>query len=87
MPAVVIPATFRDRSAAMAELPALVSQVSAMAGFVAGYWVAFSGDKGTAIIRFESEEAAQALADFAKRAPAESVVSGNIEVGEVMAHA
>ena len=40
MHAVVIEATFNDRAGADAELPDLVSRVSEMPGFVAGYWVA-----------------------------------------------
>jgi hypothetical protein len=87
MYAVVIPVTFNDRSAATAELEGLVPQVSGMPGFVAGYWVSLSQDKGTAMIVFDSEDAAQALAGVAKGAPAGAVTSGTIEVGEVMAHA
>ena len=86
MYAVVIPVTFNDRSAATAELEGLVPQVSAMPGFVAGYWVSLSQDKGTAMIMFDSEDAAQALAAVAKGAPPGAVTSGTIEVGEVMAH-
>jgi len=87
MYAVVIPVTFNDRSAATAELEGLVPQVSGMPGFVAGYWVSLSQDKGTAMMVFDSEDAAQALAAVAKGAPAGAVTSGTIEVGEVMAHA
>lgn len=87
MHAVVIPATFNDRSAAEAELDGLVSQVSGMPGFVAGYWVALSADKGTAMIVFDSEEAARALANFAHSAPAGAVTADSVEVGEVMAYA
>ncbi|MGO9792814.1 MAG: hypothetical protein ACLP8S_25830 [Solirubrobacteraceae bacterium] len=87
MHAVVIPAKFNDPSAAKAELDGLVAQVSGMPGFVAGYWVALPEDTGTALIVFDSEGAAQALADFARSAPAGSVTAGNIEVGEVWAHA
>jgi hypothetical protein len=87
MHAVVIPAKFNDPSAAKAELDGLVAQVSGMPGFVAGYWVALPEDRGTAVIVFDSEHAAQALADFARSAPAGSVTTGGIEVGEVWAHA
>jgi hypothetical protein len=87
MHAVMIPVTFNDRSAAEGELPGLVAQVSGTPGFVAGYWVAMSQDQGTAMIVFDAEEPAQALATIARNAPAEAVTSGTIEVGEVMAHA
>jgi hypothetical protein len=85
--AVIIPVTFNDRSVATAELDGLVPQVSGMPGFVAGYGVSLSEDEGVAMIVFDSEDGAQALAAVAKDAPAEAVTSGTIEVGEVMAHA
>jgi hypothetical protein len=87
MHAVVIPVRFNDRSAAEAELPGLVSQISGMPGFVAGYWLALSADRGTAMIVFESEDSARALGDTARGAPYSSVTPENIEVGEVLAHA
>ena len=87
MYAVVIPVTFNDRSAATAELEGLVPQVSGMPGFHAGYWVSLSPDKGTAMIVFDSEDSARALAAVAENTPAAAVTPGSIEVGEVMAHA
>ena len=87
MHAVVIPVTFEDRAAAQDELDELVSRVSATPGFVAGYWVALSQDNGTSMIVFETEQAAESLATIARGAPAGGVTVGNIEVGEVMAHA
>jgi hypothetical protein len=87
MHAVVTSLTFNDRAAAEAELPAIVSRVSDMPGFVGGYWVALSADQGTSIIVFDSQEAAQTLANFAQDAPYASVTPRAIQVGEVMAHA
>jgi hypothetical protein len=87
MHAVVIRGTFNDRAGAEAELPDLVSQVSAMLGSVAGYWVATSADQGTSIVVFESEDGAQALASMARDAPAGAVITGSVEFGEVLAHA
>lgn len=87
MHAVVIPVTFNDRTAAGAELDGLVAQVSGMPGFLAGYWIALSNDRGTAVVAFESPESAEALAAIARSAPAGAVTTGNVEVGEVMAHA
>jgi hypothetical protein len=58
-----------------------------MPGFVAGYWVATSADQGTAMVVFESEEGGQALVRMARDAPAGAVSTGNVEVGEVLAHA
>lgn len=82
----MIPATFNGRAGAEAELPELVSQVSRMPGFVAGYWVATSANHGTAMIAFESEDSAQALASMARDTPAGGVSAGNVKVGEVLAH-
>jgi len=68
-------------------VPNLVSQVSAMPGFVAGYLVATSADRGKAMVVFESEEGAEALVRMARDAPAGAVSTGNVEVGEVLARA
>jgi hypothetical protein len=88
MHAVVIDVTFKDDvSAAQAELGQLVPQVSAAPGFVAGYWIALSQSKGTSVVVFESQEAAQALVQMAQSGPAMAVTMDRIEVGEVMAHA
>ena len=87
MHAVVTSLRFNDRSAAEAELSETVSRVAGMPGFVAGYWVALGADRGTSIIVFDSQEAAQALANFAQGAPYASVTPKAIQVGEVLAHA
>jgi hypothetical protein len=88
MHAVVIDVTFKDDvSAAQAELGQLVPQVSAAPGFVAGYWIALSQGKGTSVVVFESEEAAQALVQMVHGGPDMSVTVDRVEVGEVMAHA
>ncbi len=87
MHAVLIPVTFNDRPAAAAELDGLVPRISGMPGFVAGYWVSLSQDNGTAMIVFDSEDGAQAMAAVVKGTPPGAVSAGTIEVGEVMAHA
>jgi hypothetical protein len=87
MHAVVINVTINDRSAAQAELSELVPQVSAAPGFVAGYWIALSQDKGTSIGVFDSEASAQALVAQVESAPAGAVTTESVEVGEVIAHA
>ena len=58
-----------------------------MPGFVSGYWVALSEDKGIAMVMFDSEDSAQALAEMAKGVTHGGVITGSVEVGEVMAHA
>jgi hypothetical protein len=87
MHAVVIRVTFTDVSAAQAELGQLVPQVSAAPGFVAGYWISLSADKGTSVVVFDSAESAQALVAMLGGAPAMSVTVDSVEVGEVIAHA
>ena len=82
--------TITDPSAAEAGLAQVVPRVSGLPGFVAGYWVARSANKGLALIMFDSREAAQGFADFLKTAPDEGGVTldrDSIEVAEVMAHA
>ncbi len=87
MHAVVINVTIKDLSAAQAELKELVPRVSAAPGFVAGYWVALSQEKGTSIAVFDSEPGAQALVDQMAGGPAEAVTIDSVEVGEVIAQA
>ena len=84
MHAVVITGTFVDRAAAEAELPELIEGVSGMPGFVAGYWVALSGDQAHAMIVFDSEDGAQMLADQARGGPSDAVAASAIQVGEVL---
>lgn len=88
MHAVIIDVTSTDWSAAQAELDdQIVPMVSGIPGFIAAYWVALSQDSATSMLVFESEASAQALASQAESAPAGSVTTRRIEVGEVIAHA
>ena len=58
-------------------------------GFVAGHWVRLDESTGTAMIIFESEEAAQAAAERIKMNPpaGDAVTINSIEIGEVVGHA
>jgi hypothetical protein len=87
MHAVIINVTFNDAAAARDELDQLVPQVAASPGFVAGYWIALSPEKGTSVVVCDSEESAQALAKTAEEAPAMAVTMDSIQVGEVLGHA
>jgi hypothetical protein len=87
MHAVVINVTISELSAAQAELKELVPRVSAAPGFVAGYWVTLSQEKGTSIAVFDSEAGAQALVDQMAAGPAMAVTIDSVEVGEVIAQA
>ncbi len=87
MHAVVINVSFSDQDAARASLGELVPRVSAMPGWVRGYWVGLSDQKGSSIAVFDTEAQAQALAAQARSAPAGPVKIDTIEVGEVVADA
>jgi hypothetical protein len=88
MHAVVIPAQFNDNSAARSELDGLVPRISSMPGFIAGYWVVMPGDRGMAMIVFDSQDAAQRFVVSVRSGPPfYSMNLGNVEVGEVWAHA
>ncbi len=54
-------------------------------GFVTAYWVKLEGNNGTAMMLFESEDAARAWADQIN--PPAVVTLTSKEVGEVLSHA
>ena len=56
-------------------------------GFVAGYWVTTGEKQGTAVIVFESEEAARSVADQSGPPDTEAFNVESFDVGEVVAHA
>ena len=64
----------------------VVPHVKEAPGFIAGYWVRVGDAKGTAVVVFESEEAARsALEQAPPLAP--GVTIDNADVGEVVASA
>jgi hypothetical protein len=90
MHAVVVDVTIADEATATAGLrERVVPQVSSAPGFVAGYWVRLSGARGTSAVVFESESAAQSVAQMIRDQPSvdDSVTIDSIEVGEVVANA
>jgi hypothetical protein len=87
MHAVVLNVTVTDADAAAAALrDQVVPQVSGTPGFVAGYWVRLKRDRGTAVVVFESEEAARSAAADAQP-PGDLMSFDSVEVGEVVANA
>lgn len=66
-----------------------VPRISQAPGFVGAHWVRLDENTGTAMLVFESEEAAQAAAEQLRtNPPAGSAVTINsIEVGEVVERA
>jgi hypothetical protein len=81
--------TFTTRIAADAGLDDVVPLMSAMPGFVTGYWVARSADEGLALVVFNSEAAAQDFANWLKTGPDPGVrlERESIVVAEVLARA
>lgn len=88
MHAVVVKVTIADRNAAEGALrEQVVPGVSGAPGFIAGYWVNISGDKGISMSVFESEEAAKAVAENDLPTAPVGVTIDSVEVGEVVANA
>jgi hypothetical protein len=86
MHAVVTRVTIQDPDAAQQALEnEVVPRVSGAPGFVAGYWVRVAEDKGSAVIVFESEDAARSAAE--RLEPPAPVTFDSVEVGEVVGHA
>jgi hypothetical protein len=63
----------------------VVPRVASAPGFVYGTWVRMAGDKGTSMVVFESEEAANAARE--QMQPPPNVTVESAEVGEVVARA
>jgi len=90
MHAVVTNVTVNDEAAGTSRLrEEIVPQVSSAPGFIAGYWVRLPGGKGTSIVAFESEGAAQAMVNMIRERPTvdDTVTIDTMEVGEVVANA
>jgi chemotaxis protein CheY-P-specific phosphatase CheC len=67
----------------------IVPRASGAPGFVAGYWTRSEDNRGVALIVFESEEAAQAVAEMIGQGPPnpDAVNLDSVEVREVIEHA
>ena len=88
MHAILVKVTIADTEAAEKGLKEnLVPAVSGAPGFVAGYWMSLPSGKGTSVMVFDSEQAAQAFAGQFQPPPDTSVTMDSIEVGEVVASA
>ena len=87
MHAVVLNVTVTDADAATAAVrDQVVPQVSGTAGFVTGYWIRLDRGRGTAVVVFESEDAARSAAAEAQP-PGDVIAFDSVEVGEVVANA
>ena len=88
MHAILVKVTIADREAAEKGLKEnLVPAVSGAPGFVAGYWMHLASGKGTSVMFFDSEHAAQAFAGQFQPPPDAPVTMDSVEVGEVLASA
>jgi heme-degrading monooxygenase HmoA len=87
MHATVLHVTINDADAATSALrEQIVPQVSSAPGFVGGYWVRLSENKGISVVAWESEEAAN-RANEQIQPPGDFVSFDSREVGEVVANA
>jgi hypothetical protein len=86
MHAVVVQVKINDPEGATTNLREnVVPQVSQAPGFVAGYWVGLGEKGGRAMIVFESEDAARAVAErIPSSAGGDEVSFESIDVGEVV---
>jgi hypothetical protein len=65
----------------------MVPGMSNAPGFVAGYWVSLSENKGTSVVVFESEDAVRQAAESSPRFETDAFTVDSVEIGEVVAHA
>ncbi len=86
MHAVVVRVTVNDGEAATRYLrEEVVPRVSQVPGFVTGHWVRLEGgNEGTAMIVFESEEAARQVTQQISPAPNNATEIDSVTVGEVV---
>ena len=88
MHAVIVDVSINDREAAQRELSErVVPTVSQAPGFVAGYWLAVSENKGHSIVVFESEEGARTAAEAVQSNAPGAVTLDGVTVAEVVAQA
>ena len=66
----------------------VVPRVKQAPGFVAAYWVQLATDRGTSLLVFEGEDAANGAAEMIRGQPAGGPVRlVDVQVGEVVANA
>jgi hypothetical protein len=88
MHAVVVDVSIRDRESAEHELrEQVVPRVSQAPGFVSGFWLEPIQGKGHSVVVFESEEAANGMAEMVRTNAPSQVTIDNVEVRAVVANA
>ena len=87
MHAVIATATLHDFERARQGLDQMVPTISQAPGFVAGYWTRSEDNQGLSMVVFESEDAAQQVAERLRTEgppDPEAVTIDNVEVREVV---
>ena len=87
MHAVVARSTLHDFERASTFLrEKAIPQITQRPGFVGAQWVRLDENTGASMLTFESEEAAQAAADFIRSNPpgGDAIQIQSIEIGEVV---
>ncbi|HZB07015.1 MAG TPA: DUF3110 domain-containing protein [Thermoleophilaceae bacterium] len=87
MHAVIATATLHDFERARQGLDQMVPTIAQVPGFVTGYWTRSEDNQGLSMVVFESEDAAQQVAErLRSEGPPdpEAVTIDNVEVREVV---
>jgi hypothetical protein len=88
MHAVIVEVSISDAESARRELhERTVPAVSQAPGFVSGFWIDRGEGRGQSVVVFESEEAANAVAEQVGSQAPESVTVESVSVHEVVANA
>jgi hypothetical protein len=84
--AVVVRSTLNDFDQARNDLKErVIPSARQRPGFVAGQWVRLDDTTGTAMLTFETEEAARGAAEALRTDPPVGVTVNSVEIGEVIA--
>jgi len=88
MHAVVVDVSISDVEEAQRELrERVIPMVSQVPGFVSGFWMEAGPGKGHSVVMFESEEAANQMAEQVRANPRSAVEIESVAVRAVVAHA
>lgn len=88
MHAVIVDVSVSDMEQAQQELrERVVPMVSQAPGFVSGFWMEAGDGKGHSVVIFESEEAANRMAEQVRSNAPSAVTIDSVDVRAVVAHA
>lgn len=88
MHAVVVDVSISDLQQSQQELrERVVPMVSQVPGFVSGFWMEAGDGKGHSVVVFETEEAANRMAEQVRSNAPSAVTIDSVEVRTVVAHA